>query len=738
MILSLIACFALCAPQQGALVPVGLIKNGQFAEGDTAEWVSSASSFEILTVNQPGFKYAARATFTPKAGGNPWDIGLNLTSTKPILKGSPVKIHAWIRSANSSKVALIFEQNSQPFTKIALKEVDLTPQWKEYQAEGIAAQEYTAGSTQLTVYLGYNAGSIDIANVTAETLGIAESKDPVPLLAHERLSNGELSGWGPTALNEFKTVPAGSPKFEKAIHCEFTNRASENPWAISLHAPSSGPVKQGHTIYLRAWMRSASSSKVSLIFERASNPFNKPINQVINLVPEWKEYRVAGISDADYKPTETQLTVFLNYGTGSVEIGDVLADDIGLTPISSLPVTVAYYAKPPSEAWRAPALARIEKYRKGDFSVKVTDANGKPIKGAIVKVEQVRQEFRFGTAAPAQLIVAKTPVGERFRANLARFFNTVVFENDLKWHQIAPEDYSDVDAAIKWLADRNFRIRGHNLVWGTYQYLPKDLKAMSNDQIVETIHKRITDMVTRFKGKLYLWDVVNEAATERELWDRIGWDKFGQVYKWAREADPNVQLCYNDYDWTEEEAVGSNHRVASTNLVKLLLKQGAPLDAIGLQSHDGPPLTPMSRVIEITQGLAKFGKALEVTEYDLGVQDDKFNGQYMRDFLTAMYSVPQVQSFLMWGFWEGAHWRANEGGAMIRKNWKLRPAALVWEDLVKHQWSTNISLTTKSDGTVRARAFYGLLKVTVTAHGKAKSQQVAVLPGKSGDVRMKL
>lgn len=734
MILPLIALFTIAGARQAQLTTVNLVGNSRFANADAAEWNTNASSLDVLAVNQPAFKYAARLTFRPKAGGNPWDVVLSTPAAYPVTKGKTLTIRAWIRSSTSSRIGVNFEQARDPYTKMISQVATPSPTWKEYEFDGVADKDYAQGEAQLTIYLGYEAGSVDLANVRVETLGEKESTGPVAIVPEAKLSNGEQSGWAPTALSSFTTVAAGQPNFARAVMATFANNPNGSPWAISLHAASTGKVRVGHTVYMQAWLRSPTSSKICLIFEHASDPFTKSIESVLTLSPQWKEYRVAGVSTATYEPGQAQLTIFLNYGTGSVEIGDIRADDIGVKPLSSLPVTIAYYTKPPSDAWRAPALARIEKYRKGDLTVKVRDSHGHPISGATVKIDQIRQDFRFGTAVPASLIVAKGQIADRFRTYLLRFFNTVVFGNDLKWHQLGAEDYTDVDAAIKWLDEHGFRIRGHNLVWGSFQYLPKGLEQMSNEQIVAALRRRIVDAVSRFKGKVYIWDVVNEAATERALWDRIGWDKFVDVYKWAREVDPNVQLCYNDYNWTEEEAVGTNQRNVALSRVKMLIEQGAPLDVIGLQSHDEPPLTAISRVIEIVNNIAKLGKKLEVTEYDLSVQNDKFHGEYMRDFLTAMYSIPQVQSFVMWGFWEGDHWRASEGGAMVRRDWTLRPAAKIWEDLTRRQWWTKASGKTDEGGTLRTRAFYGTLKVTVSAQGKTAVEDVAVSPGKAGSV----
>jgi len=737
MILPLVAFLSLaCSAQSAGQKTVSLIGDGQFVSSDVSQWGSNADSFVVFESHQPTFKHAGRAIFTTRPGGNPWDIGLHVASTNSISKGAKVSIRAWIRSDRSSTIALIYEQASQPFAKFINKEIDLSSDWTEYKVEGVADQNYDPGGAQFTIFLGYGSGSMEIGDVRVETVG--EPFHPVSLVPSNRLSNGEISGWAPTKLSSFTSVDANQPRFAHAVQATYSVNSGDNPWDESLHVPSIAKVTRNHTIYIRAWLRSSTSSMVSLIFEQAAPPNSKFIDEGIGLTPEWKEYRVAGISDVSYGPGEAQLTVFLGYKSGAVEIGDIQVEDIGIKPIQTLPLTISYYRKAPSDAWRAPALERIEKYRKGDLNIRVVDKHGRPVPGVSVHVDQVQQEFRFGSAVPAALLVDKSANGDRFRATVQRLFNTITFENDLKWTQLTPKDYTDVDAAYKWLDARGFRVRGHNLVWGSYRVLPQGIKEMTDAQIVATIKERIKTMVTRFKGKVYLWDVVNEAVTERELWDRIGWDKFYDTYRWAHEANPNVELCYNDFDWTEEDSSGDGHRFKSIELVKSMLKQGTPLDVIGLQSHVGKPITPMDRVIEITNEIAALGKPLEVTEYDLGVLDDKVNGEHMRDFLTAMYSVPQVQSFVMWGFWAGAHWRAKEGGAMFNLDWTPRPAAVAWEDLVKHQWWTKASLTTDTGGNARTRVFLGKLIVSATRNGTTAIANVSVLSGKPGSVTVVL
>ncbi|MBW3637845.1 MAG: endo-1,4-beta-xylanase, partial [Armatimonadetes bacterium] len=190
-------------------------------------------------------------------------------------------------------------------------------------------------------------------------------------------------------------------------------------------------------------------------------------------------------------------------------------------------------------------------------------------------------------------------------------------------------------------------------------------------------------------------------------------------YKWAREADPNLKLAYNDYNITNE-AKGTWQREAIKTKIQYLIDQGAPLDIIGDQAHMDVPLTPHSRVLEILDEMAKFGKPIEITEFDAGIADDKIHGEYVRDWLIAAFSHPKVESFVMWGFWEGAHWRGAEG-AMFRKDWSKRPAQEAYEKLVLNDWMTNKALSTGADGTIETRGFLGEYDVTITASGKSKT-----------------
>jgi hypothetical protein len=124
-------------------------------------------------------------------------------------------------------------------------------------------------------------------------------------------------------------------------------------------------------------------------------------------------------------------------------------------------------------------------------------------------------------------------------------------------------------------------------------------------------------------------------------------------------------------------------------------------------------------VVRILDRFAKFGKPIQITEFDVITPDEQGQARYTRDFLTAVFSHPATDAFTMWGFWEGKMWQPP--GAMIRKDWTLKPNGQAYMDLVLKEWWTDVSITTGVDGSCATRGFLGDYKVGVTANGKEKS-----------------
>ena len=141
------------------------------------------------------------------------------------------------------------------------------------------------------------------------------------------------------------------------------------------------------------------------------------------------------------------------------------------------------------------------------------------------------------------------------------------------------------------------------------------------------------------------------------------------------------------------------------------------------------------KMLEILDRFGKLGPEIEVTEFDTDITDEQLQADFTRDFMTTLFSHPRVKGILMWGFWEGRHWRPN--GAMVRKDWSLKPNGEAWIDLVQKQWTTAAQGRSGPDGAFKVRGYLGDYEITALSAGKSKTVK-ASLPKEGAAVKVAL
>lgn len=552
----------------------------------------------------------------------------------------------------------------------------------------------------------------------------------------------DVAAWSPSGVESATNFNVSGLPFRKGLRVVFRSAPGATPWSIQLGRVVDRPVQRGDMIYFRAWLRSPQRCPTTFVYEQASEPHTKFLSATASPGPEWKEFRFAGRVGRDYGPGETQLKFFFGGSTGTVEIAGVRVTNLGPNPpAGAIQETLTLYpAGDPPASWYREADRRIDRIRKGDLMVRVVDSRGRPVPGAEVTVAQKRHHFRFGTAVPAARVVERSPDGDRFREVLERLFNTVTFENDLKWQAFDwGINQQAIDGAIRWLKARQFDIRGHCLVWGDYSNLPRFVRDLDKEGKIQALRQRIADQAGRYKDDVYVWDVVNEAVTNTRFWEDIGWEWFGRSFQLTREADPDVLLAYNDFSITTEAATGPAHRRRAIELANRVRESGNPIDIFGDQAHMGLPATRPDRCFEIWDEVAReTGFDIEITEFDFTTFNDEIQARFVRDYMTAAFSHPKVVGFIFWGFWENSHWLADRGGALIRRDWTWRPAMRTVEELIKKRWWTNATRKTSSNGQTSLRAFYGTHEVTVRSGQATAKATVELRPGSKGEVVVRL
>jgi uncharacterized protein (TIGR03437 family) len=569
----------------------------------------------------------------------------------------------------------------------------------------------------------------------AALLGVSAAlADPSPLVSGDPLTCFNRVDGAATVTS---VAVAGMP-FTRALRVKTgAVPASANPWDIRPRCFSTLAAHQNDVVAATFWMRTISAPDgrglTSFVLERNDSPYTKSVTYTGAAASEWKKFEVPFTMAESYAANAYNFSFWVTFPNQEIELGGLNILDYGPgVAFSSLGLTSwPYDERAPDAPWRTAAAERIERYRKGDIVIVARDDSGRPEAGAQVHVRMKRHAFGFGTAVAGDVIQRTDANGQNYRDAIRKLFNKVVTENALKWPAFEGNGRAQADYMLPWFAANGIdMVRGHNVIWPAAQYLPGDVQAMLRATPADPaalrarVNRHIADVMAYTRGKVSEWDVLNEPYTNKDLQAVLGDAEMASWFRLARAADPAVKLYINDYNILEAAGYDLQHIDGYSQIIRNLLANGAPLDGIGLQSHFDSNLTPPSRVLELLDRFAAFGKDLQVTEFDVSIADEQVQAEYTRDFLTICFSHPAIKGFLMWGFWEGAHYKPV--AAMIRRDWSTKPNYTAWNSLLYNQWWTDERGTTGPDGVWRTRGFLGDYDIEITAHGQTNTYPLHV------------
>jgi len=552
-----------------------------------------------------------------------------------------------------------------------------------------------------------------------------ESMLPADSAAAMRLTGGQLARMEMVAVE-------GMP-FSRAVRVEVRGPLTQ-AWDVQLMANTTGDVKVGDIVLLSGFIRGSSSANetgeatATAYLQRSSGDFAKVASLTMTGGPEWKQFLAPGRIETTLGPGQHGFTIFLGMFPQTVEIGGIsLINYRNLKTLAELPRTkITWPGSEPDAPWRAEAAAAIDVLRKADVEVRVRDRDGRPVSGAEIRVRQKKHEFGFGSAVAADGLNAQNADGDKYRETIRTWFNKAVLENDLKWPGWE-QNRNRAIGALSWLRQNGIgMVRGHNLVWPSWRYMPSDVERLAGnpDALRDRINRHIDDEAASVRGWLTEWDVINEAFTNTDVQKVLGNAEMVEWFRRARNHDPDAVLYINDYSILSGGGLNRPHQDGYFNIIRSLIEAGAPVGGIGMQGHFGAQLTAPVKVWQILDRFAVFGKDIQITEFDIDTDDEEAQAGYTRDFMTALFSHPNVSGFMMWGFWEGRHWRPR--AAMFRRDWSIKPNGKAFYDLVYGEWWTNAAGTTGDAGTWKVRAFKGEHEVEVRVAGQSVIRPITV------------
>ncbi len=500
----------------------------------------------------------------------------------------------------------------------------------------------------------------------------------------------------------------------------------EQPYFSQLSADTRVVIAKDDVMVVQFWARkgSAQSAQTEFVFEQNIDPYSKSTSVGVRLTDAWTLYSLPFRATSDYASGAGSARFRLGYNNQSFELGGVVVKNYAKTKqIKDLPfLGFSYAGREANAAWRAAAQTRIDQIRKADVRIKVVDSSNQPVPNATVKIQMKRHAFPFGSAVDAERLLGSSSDSQKYKKTILELFNRVVLENDLKWPNWESYSRTRVLEALAFFKANDIPVRGHNLIWpcNDADCLPTDVPPLLTDKtkLRSRIDAHLVDVLGATKGQIVEWDAVNEPSANKRLDKVLGEDEIAAWFKRAKQLDPTAKLFLNDYGNLGED----NLDVEYKRIIKRVLQLGAPLEGIGFQGHFGVKVTPPEELYTRLQDFAALGLPLAITEFDVNTSDEQFQADYLRDFMTVVFSTQGVDSFLMWGFWQGQHWLPD--AALYRQDWTIKPNGQVFKDLVFKTWWTNVSGQSDSSGSYSSRGFLGDYDVTVTANGKTITQKL--------------
>jgi len=532
---------------------------------------------------------------------------------------------------------------------------------------------------------------------------------------------GVLEAWASTAVGKAEFLRLGrrititQPDAGTAFSAQFFAAVAEG---IAKHERVLAIIKA-------RVVGDAAAGEVLAKLQLSTAPYTSFGNTLgVDIHREWTEQPVTFIASDDIPAHKAEVVLLCGQKEQSIEVESIrvlkypATTDVSTFPRAKLRKR-SYAGREADAPWRKAAMERIEKHRKADLSMIVTGDDGKPVANTEVKLTLHRHAFGFGSAVVAKRFSSESKDDNRYREIIDRLFSIVVFENDLKDGNWSPDfdekrkaqRNAELDRAFAWIAERHIPVRGHYLMQVATPFNLHDIK--DSKVIRERTLASVKERLEFVKDRVIEWDVINHPIAWNGadmLNKRPGLEHLDRdVFKLARSLT-KLPFCVN-----EDQVFRPGPQCDDTlTYIQALNAAGLTVHGLGNQAHFHESYLPSpEHLLAVTDRFAEVVPHQCITEYDIvTTEDEELAADYTRDVLIAAFSHPAYTSFLLWGFWEGSHWKPE--AASWNKDWSIRKRGEVLEEWIGRRWHTEVTLKADANGSVKWRGFPGWYQVQAT------------------------
>jgi endo-1,4-beta-xylanase len=287
-------------------------------------------------------------------------------------------------------------------------------------------------------------------------------------------------------------------------------------------------------------------------------------------------------------------------------------------------------------------------------------------------------------------------------------------ESSLKWIPTEPQpgqfNFSEGDSIAAFAARQDMSVHGHTLVW--HEAIPQWVSQIATAREARAaLDRHITALVSRYRGTIWAWDVVNEPIEPEDhlengyrnsIWFRhLGIDYVDLAFRLARAADPTTPLSLNEWGIEYAPPIYQRRRQAVLALLQKLRERDTPIDCFGLQSHlDAGQALDRGALTDFLRSVTKLGYRLMITELDVNdvnirgseAERDIAIARHVTEYLDIVFSVARPMSITTWGLsdrysWLRQYYKRADGSP-------LRPLPLDADFNRKRMWASLASYMT--------------------------------------------
>jgi endo-1,4-beta-xylanase len=290
-------------------------------------------------------------------------------------------------------------------------------------------------------------------------------------------------------------------------------------------------------------------------------------------------------------------------------------------------------------------------------------------------------ELKIGTAVGSQFYY-EYDTNSKYDKAIKDNFNILVAENEMKYDATEPNkgvfSFTKPDILVSYAQRNGKQVRGHNLCW--HSQLPSWLTAgltngtangtFTKATLMAILKNHITTIVTRYKGKVQQWDVVNEPFNDSggtlrtSIWQQVIGNSFiDSAFVWAHRADPDAKLYLNEYG---AELYGTTKSNAMYSYVTAMKNRGIPITGVGLQCHFTVSRTDFSKLDQNIKQYANACLETIITELDIRIAKTDYSADSTKmltaqanDYLSMIrlcLNNPNAKTFVTWGFTDKYSW----------------------------------------------------------------------------------